>query len=199
MTDEELENLLPWYVNDTLSEEEREAVEALLSRSEQARDQLAFLQRLSQQIQDEPRDQVPELEWRRFQHEIQNTSRKGSRNWWKPGLAIAASVIMTLQISILAQRPSTDSDIQLLSQGIVISSLEGPHWRMQIEFHDNSSWQEISNLIYRVHGTIIEGPSSIGLLRIAVPENNSEYNSPEALLSWLRQQPQVIHAAIESN
>ena len=70
MNDEEIASLLPWYINDTLSEAERGEVEALLERSSQARNELNFLLQLSQQIKNEPADQASELGWRRLQREI---------------------------------------------------------------------------------------------------------------------------------
>lgn len=198
MTDQELENLLPWYVNGTLSENEREAVEAYLNRSEHAREQLAFLRQLSEQIQQNPPARAPEMEWRRFQRSMRKTGRDRKRDWWKPGLALAASLILALQVAIFMHAPNTVSETHLLSQGTVTSTLKGTYWQIQIEFREDSSWQEIRSLVKRVHGTIIDGPSTIGLLRVAVPVNNGEYPSPEALLSWLRQQSPVVHAALES-
>lgn len=199
MNDEEITSLLPWYVNGTLSEAERSEVEALLERSSQARKELEFFLQLSKRVKEEPMDSVSELGWRRLQRDIQKAERSAGSGWWKRGLAVAATLIVALQVGILAQRPDTRIDTRLLGQGGVTSPIEGTHWRLQIEFREDSNWREISKLIYRLRGTIIEGPSGIGLLHVAIPKNNGEYQSVEPLLSWLRQQPQVIHAAIESD
>ncbi len=199
MNDEEITNLLPWYVNGTLSEAERSEVEALLERSNTARKELEFFQELSKQVKEEPVGKVSELGWRRLQRDIQTLSRDAASGWWKRGLAVAATLILALQIGILVERPDTRVDTRLLGQGAATSPLQGTHWRLQIEFHKESDWREISDLIYRLRGTIIDGPSAIGLLHVAIPKNNREYASSETLLSWLRQQPQVIHAAIEGD
>jgi hypothetical protein len=199
MNDEEIASLLPWYVNGTLSEAERIEVEALLERSSRARNELEFFRELSKQVKEEPMDRVSELGWRRLQRDIQKLNRDTTSGWWRRGLAVAATLIVALQVGILAQRSDTRIDTRLLGQGAVTSPLEGTHWRLQIEFREESGWREISDLIYRLRGTIIDGPSAIGLLHVAIPKNNGEFASSEALLSWLRQQPQVVHAAVEGD
>jgi anti-sigma factor RsiW len=52
MNDEEIASLLPWYVNGTLSEAERSEVEALLARSNRARNELEFFRELSKQVKE---------------------------------------------------------------------------------------------------------------------------------------------------
>jgi hypothetical protein len=199
MNDEEIASLLPWYVNGTLSEAERSEVEALLARSNRARNELEFFRELSKQVKEEPVEKVSELGWRRLQRDIQKLNRDPGSGWWKRGLAVAATLIVALQVGILAQRQDTRVDTRLLGQGAVTSQLQGTHWRLQIEFREESDWREISDLIYGLQGTIIDGPSAIGLLHVAIPKNSGEYTSSESLLSWLRQQPQVIHAAVEGD
>ncbi|WP_101759120.1 hypothetical protein [Oceanicoccus sp. KOV_DT_Chl] len=195
MPDEEIINLLPWYVNDTLSEDERKQVEQLLTRSEEAREEEAFLRSLSQHVQSEAAAPVSELGWKRLQRDIRAEEKAPVRDWWKPGIAAAATVMLALQVGLWVQQPAVDNNSRLLSQAL--QGVQERHWLLQVEFKDESSWQAVAELINNIDGRVVDGPSSIGLVRIALPIDNKRFTSAQQLLDWLQQQPQILHAAVE--
>lgn len=196
MTDEELETLLPWYANGTLDGEEAAAVEALLQRSENARRELAFLRALSDQINRETSPAPSELGWQRLRRQLNTPVKTPARRWWKPGLAAAAAIIMALQVMIVTRQPEP-YDGQLLGAG---STQVVGHYRvLQVQFDDTTRWDELMAVVQAMHGTIVDGPGSIGLLRIQVPEQDARFATREQLLDWLQQQPGVTHAAFEND
>lgn len=196
MTDEELEQLLPWYVNGTLDEEESAAVEALLERSDSARQEVAFLRALSEQLSREPVPAPSELGWQRLRKQLHTVDPRPAQHWWKPGIAAAAIVIMTLQVMIVTREPQP-YDARML--GDAPSQVLENSWLIQIRFDQNRPWAELTAIVRELNGTIVGGPSGIGLLRISVPRERSGFASGDELLSWLQRQDGVTHAAIEGN
>lgn len=195
MTERRVEELLPWYVNGTLNDEERQQVESLLQSSEDARKELAILQQLSNEIQSESPTEFSELGWKRLQKKIREPEQRTDPGWWKPGLAAAATVIIALQVGIFTNILDPENDARLLSQGQPF--LQEPHWIIQVEFSEQSTWGQLATLLDKVEGRVIDGPSSIGLIRIAVPESNLQFSSKDQVVNWLQQQPSVTHAALE--
>lgn len=203
MTDRNIEDLLPWYINGTLNDDERSAVEALLERSSDARKQHEILKALADQVQTEPVMEASELGWRRLQKDIRAdkpseqaaTSPARSDGWWKQGVAIAAALVIALQVGILSQTPATDTSTRLLSEGL--PSLEQPHWLLQVEFKASAPWQQVSDVLSEIDGRVIDGPSGIGIVRVAVMKNGSQFASQQPLLSWFRAQSVVVHAVVE--
>lgn len=194
MTDEELEQLLPWYVNGTLDEAETAAVAALLERSASAREEVAFLRALSERIADESAPAPSELGWQRLRRQLAPAAPSAAQRWWKPGIAAAAAVIMALQVMIVSKQPEPyDADL-LGSQPSQVMPNQSV---VQLRFADDRDWSELMILLRELDGRIIDGPSSIGLLRIQLNRDHSRFASEAELLDWLQQQTGVTHVAIE--
>ncbi len=204
MTDEELINLLPWYINGTLSTSERDAVEGLLERSEKAREEHGFLLSLSRQVASESPQAPSELGWKRLQRDIRAEKQAAAKHastkqWWKPSLAAAATVMLALQVGFWYQDSTLDNNSRLLSDSLLDNPalLDDNYWVIQVEFNQGSDWERVTAVIDRMQGQIVDGPSSMGLLRIAVPQDNGRFGSSEQLVEWLKQQSSISHAAIE--
>lgn len=195
MKDSEIENLLPWYVNGTLDASEAVAVESLLQRSPQARQQVELLRGIAQQVKSEEPAPVSELGWRRLQKDIRAERSVNRQDWWRRGLVAAAMLVIALQVGILAKDPATDTSTHLLSEGTL--GFEQPHWLLQVEFQDETQWQVITELLNSINARVVDGPSGIGLILIGVPKTGAQFDSAEQLLTWLRQQAVVAHVAVE--
>ena len=102
-SDAELDLLLPWYVNGSLTGEELEAVEAYLAQSAKARDEVALLTALRQQVKDEKIENSPgELGLQRLKRDINRSDEQNKAptesgkvisiaSWWRP-LAVDRSM-----------------------------------------------------------------------------------------------------------
>lgn len=202
--DQRLLELLPWYLNGTLEAAERVRVDALLVRSAEAREALQSLRQLAAAVREEEqatnlRQPAPgDLGWARLQRSLrQETAATPRRDWWKPGLAVAAALVLALQIGILLRPAGTDSDWRLQSGGTAQQLLSGGY-RVQLRFVEHAQWQQIRGLLLEVDGLLIDGPSALGLVQVHVP-TDPRFADGKALLLWLQQQPVVQHAALVGN
>ncbi|MES2817530.1 MAG: hypothetical protein V4812_00900 [Pseudomonadota bacterium] len=199
--DQALLELLPWYLNDSLAEPEREQVQALLARSAEARESLDALRRLAQAVRAEEQtlnaEQAPPLEmgWARLQRSLQQQAKAPARrDWWKPSLAAAAALMVALQMGILMRPADTESDWRLQSGAGSQQQLSGGY-RLQLRFVDQAQWQQVRALLLELDGLLIDGPSVLGMVQVYIP-TSQRFADGAALLGWLQQQPVVQHAAL---
>jgi len=201
MNDDDVKTLLPWYVNGTLDDTEKQAVEAYLANSEEGRDEVQWLKNLQSTIAAESDIQAPtELGFKRLQktiaseQSVQQTPSISPKqdNWWKPAFAVAATLIISLQIGIVTnidQDTTTEllsgDDTALMAEQVVI----------QVQFSPEATWQEINTLVNAIDGQIIAGPSAIGLCKIAIDKNSNA----QAIEQQLANSSIVIESAIENN
>lgn len=198
--DRALLELLPWYLNGTLTGSELAAVEALLLRSAEAREELEVLRRLATAVREQEQqchgEQVPpyEMGWARLQRSLQQESRGAARrDWWKPGLAAAAALVVALQLGILMRPAQVDSDWQL--QGGGQEQLLSGGYRVQLRFVEHAQWQQIRALLLELDAVLVDGPSALGIVQLHVPADR-RFADGQALLQWLQQQAVVQHAAL---
>lgn len=198
--DRALLELLPWYLNGTLEGAELAAVEALLLRSAEAREELEVLRRLAAAVREQEQqgnaEQAPpfELGWARLQRSLQAEARPApQRDWWKPGLAAAAALVVALQLGILMRPAPLDSDWQLQSGGQ--EQLLSGGYRVQLRFVEHAQWQQIRALLLELDAVLVDGPSTLGVVQVHVPAD-PRFRDGQALLQWLQQQAVVQHAAL---
>lgn len=193
LDDRALLELLPWYLNGTLEGAELAAVEALLLRSAEAREELEVLRRLAAAVreQEQAHEAPPfELGWARLQRSLQPAPR---RDWWKPGLAAAAALVVALQLGILMRPAQVDSDWQLQSGGS--EQVLSGGYRVQLRFVEHAQWQQIRALLLELDAVLVDGPSALGVVQVHVPADK-RFRDGQALLQWLQQQAVVQHAAL---
>ena len=197
LDDRALLELLPWYLNGTLEGVELAAVEALLLRSAEAREELEVLRRLAAAVreQEQAHEAPPfELGWARLQRSLQQEARPAlRRDWWKPGLAAAAALVIALQLGILMRPAQVDSDWQLQSGGS--EQVLSGGYRVQLRFVEHAQWQQIRALLLELDAVLVDGPSALGVVQVHVPADKL-FRDGQALLQWLQQQAVVQHAAL---
>ena len=196
--DRALLELLPWYLNGTLDPQERANVEALLLRSAEAREELEVLRRLAAAVREQEHgagQPAPfELGWARLQRSLQQEARPAPRrDWWKPGLAAAAALVIALQLGILMRPAQTDSDWRMLSGGQ--EQVLSGGYRVQLRFVEHAQWQQIRALLLELDAVLVDGPSALGVVQVHVPAD-ARFADGQALLQWLQQQAVVQHAAL---
>jgi len=200
--DENLMALLPWYVNGTLSDDERQAVEALLQRSAEARATLETLQTLQTDIKAELQEPAPgELGWKRLQKSIRNQSNpiqipkaQRDRPIWNRFLAAAAVLIIALQVGLLLKTP-TDTTPRLLGTEPGTGQFENAQiYRLVIA--PDAAWSEVLALLQDLNAQLVDGPSALGVVTIAVkPPAERE----AAVLEQLSNHPAIEHAQAVSD
>lgn len=173
MTINDIELLLPFYVNNTLNEDEVKQVEQALGKHPNLREELSYLQVLQKQVRQQEYENSPgELGLKRLQKEqrlnkdhqqLEIVSK--AKNRWKYG-AIAAS-IMLVAVTVIdmgkndTYRAAGGSAI-VQHNGIVAS----------VTFSPNVTEQQIRKLLLDTNVFIIDGPSALGVYRLVVVNGN---------------------------
>jgi len=162
--DKHPEKLLPWYVNGTLTDEERRGLEEHLKGCEQCRKEVEYLKALRSQVKTTSDvASYGELGLKRLLSDIEKeaqTPRRFEFSRWQPALAIAASLIIMLQSLFLYNYWQKSGDITTLSgpvhKGVVL----------QVSFAPDASEAQIRKVLQSVEGSIIDGPGAIGIYRV---------------------------------
>ncbi|MDH5191524.1 MAG: zf-HC2 domain-containing protein [Gammaproteobacteria bacterium] len=162
------EDLLPWYVNGTLSSEEQSLVSAHLSSCDRCSQEVELLISI-QKVANEPVDDaVLDMAQRRFMRELNSTSTvKKDKTWWQPVFAAAAMLVIVVQFVVIMNiEQETDSyqPAGIEQTGIVY----------QIQFHDGVKEQDIRILLQSANASIIDGPGALGLYRVRLDNKNSK-------------------------
>ena len=194
--DAELEKLLPWYANGTLSDDERREVEAYLERSAEARAELAFLQGLRQQVKEEAIGNSPgELGWRRLQREIKRDGAgapaapavSASPGWWRPA-AIAAALVIVLQSAVLVGTWPGSEPQEMIPAGVP----SGEAAVLQVTFAPDATEAQISDLLRAVRGNLVGGPSALGIYRVEIGTDPNDAVAVGQIVERLRAEPDIV-------
>lgn len=215
--------VLPWYINETLSKQERAMVEGHLqvcvacqTECERCRVLATAVQAATQETWEPSRQHFNRLMvrieasavqrtpwqkvWQRladtyayFQQVLQHTPRPVQ---WT--LAAQGALAMLLLGGLVWQDAllPVERQYRTLTSGSASPSLEQP--QLRVVFADSITEKELRALLSSIQGTIIHGPSSVGVYTIAVPrvDNTSEHLS--SVLAKLRAHLQVRLAEPQS-
>jgi anti-sigma factor RsiW len=183
--DDETAALLPWYLNGTLGEAERQRVEAWL-RAVPGRDaELAMWHAVQLQMRNAPAaPEFDELAWRRLRSQLPGVRRT---SWLKVAAAASVLLIAGLQTAILVRDDA----------GVHRPLSEAPlpdQWRLHVRFEESATLREIAALLDRHEAQFVSGPSALGLYTITVSRNAA--SAPQPLLDALRAEPLVTDVAV---
>ncbi len=192
-----VEALLSWYVNGTLTEEERAQVTAHLEHCGRCREEVRFLTGLQQGIKRVADTSVdPELGLKRLMREIDaETPARRRTPWWQPSLA-AAAVVILVQGVLLFNLWQRDDDIGVRLAG------EAPPAEaviLQIQFDADAREEEIRALLRALDARFVDGPSAVGLYRIELSGvTPGDERALARALNTLREQREIVrHVAVE--
>lgn len=205
--------LLPWFVNGSLSERERERVEAHLAECRRCQEEErasraaaeavkgigevapsphpAQLRRLLDRVDEMEREERAHAgAWRvlaPFRALIEATPRP------LRGALVAQVAVILLLVGVLVWDATSSEPVGARNLYYTLSS-EVPKVRtvhLRVMFSPRSTEKEIRELLLDVRGQITEGPSRIGVYTIAVPAGSDPV---KMLLARLRSEPQVVFA-----
>ena len=172
----EIEQLLPFYVNGTLSGSEQERVEKALLANPELQEELDVLSKLQTEMRQMELGQSPgELGLKRLQKSLTaETSITAPKQiaandnivklGWKLA-AVAACLMLVVQTLVFVPEWSEDKD--LISAG---GSVVQPHGRLySITFAPDAREEDIRTLLLSVNGRFVDGPSALGVYRLSVP------------------------------
>lgn len=177
-TDEQL-NL---WAKGALPEAERVALEQKMAQDPALAKEAAFAKALRASLQNDPLTPPGELGLARLQKAIRAEQKPTPavlprQNFWKP-VAIAACLMVAVQAGLLVGPARWDQgavDVQPASGEVVTA---GP--RLQIVFNPAATMADIQRAVLSVNGSIVAGPSALGVFRLQLPEDAA---SEEAVTS----------------
>lgn len=185
--------LLPWFVNETLSTEDQHTVEQHLEACRQCQQEIALLQKMRTQVKKIRTESPGEFGLNRLLRTVRNdrtateASQQTSSQWWKTGFAIAASLIIFVQSGLLI-------DTWYISKPMI--PLSGPQEHglvLQVSFTPTTTEAQIREVITAIHGRFIDGPSSLGIYRIRLDDNKTSNEAAiESAIQHLRQKTEII-------
>ena len=188
MTDKYIIELLPWYINNTLDEEENRMVAEALEKDDELKKEYELLKSISTAIKAEKVQTPGEMGFARLKRSMkateqpkdipQRTSSHVTR--WKFA-AIAASLLLVAQASFMLNqtdeqqyyRPLGSENIQ---QGSIL-----------ITFAPNVTESQIRNVLLESQAVIIDGPSAAGIYRV-----RSSAQDKESTINKLKSYKDVI-------
>ena len=201
--DAELDQLLPWYVNGTLSDDERARVETYLAASAGAREEVELLRRLRDHVKESQPAQSPgELGLKRLQREIaaerkpastpaQAAPAGGSPGWWRPA-AIAAALVIAIQGALLFQTWQGGGVVDIAGSG----QAGGGIAVIEATFAPEATEAQIRAALQAIDGRLIDGPGALGVYRIQlIGVDGADEEAIRAALAALAARPDVVTGA----
>jgi anti-sigma factor RsiW len=180
--------LLPWYVNNTLSGDERHEVEAHLAGCERCRDELAWLRAVQGSARAAQGSGAGELGLQRLLRNVR--AQKPARRWWRPALATAAVLVIVLQsAAILQLRHPNPAVLTPLGAAAPAGAV------LQVRFRDDAREGQVRALLNDLGATVIGGPGALGVYRIRVPAGGDADAAMQRALAKLQASPEVAYAA----
>ncbi len=184
--------LLPWFVNETLSTEEQRTVEEHLETCPQCQQEIELLQKMRTHVKDIRTESPGEFGLNRLLNTVRNDRTVAappppSSRWWKTGFAIAASLIIFIQAGLLI-------DTWYISKPMIpLSGSQEHELVLQVSFSPTTTEAQIRDVITAVHGRFIDGPSSLGIYRIRLDKSGTSRESTiNSAIQHLRQQTEII-------
>ncbi|HEX6865477.1 MAG TPA: zf-HC2 domain-containing protein [Thermoanaerobaculia bacterium] len=203
-------DLLPWYVNGTLPGEERRAIEDHLAACSRCREEVTVC-RVTREALAEAGEVAPSphpVQLARLLSRVDELE-SGQGRGRRPFLASLKALLvpespvralLAFQLAVTAllvgllvwqqRQPETLPLYRTLS----LSAPEPPRGnaaRVRVLFAETATEKEIREVLLRVHGEIVGGPSAFGSYTVEIPTDGE---TPGALLAHLRSQPQVRFA-----
>lgn len=222
LSDQELKELLPFYVNLTLDPPERASVEDYLARSEEARREVLYLRELRKSLKAQPQATSPgELGLKRLQREIKRL--KESPESAEPGEVPAPAAELLPFRGHESQNPGEETATEavpawwrklaiaacaalVLLGGVSLSRQflhngdspqlagDGSAAVLQVTFKPQVTENAIRSLLLEYNLTITAGPSALGIYELSFFAGESGKDL-ETILRQLRERNTVIESA----
>lgn len=204
-THDEAFELLPWFVNGTLSDTEHVGVDRHIRTCLPCRIALQEQYQLQALLEEQPTvplsaepafdrllQEIGESRWRR----VQRTRPWISLPRFLPSVSrhavTAAVLIISLGLASWLATTSFDGDAE--SEFATLSAGSGSRFDLDIVFVDGIAESELRALIRDIDGAITGGPSDIGRYRVRVGTSAGDRADVDAVLQMLRSDQRVRFA-----
>lgn len=213
-------NLLPWYVNGTLDDSERLFVEKHTKVCLHCRRELANLEKLAGQVvstnvfdmasqgsfsvlkqrisRETKRVEQPLIlanQFGRIYKSIIERVSQGSRQnrFILAFLVVTLVALPGLFISTLLHVDNQPPVYRTLSDKLADKmELKTEHRRLRVIFKEGVERKTIDRILGSIHGRIVEGPDSRGVIHVQIEDQNIKQSTLSSRLAELRTNPNVI-------
>ena len=195
---EDLSLLLPWYVNGTLSEDERIAVQEHLADCEECRDSLALLADMQEAARNEPSSPIvpqPRLEALLGAVDAQET-KDLRRSWIKPRAAAALVGVVMLGIFFAVLKPEQGPDTPLFKTATSDSGRDPMDYVLVIEFTPEVAASRRGDVLDSIGGTIIGDGNVPQSVRVAVSLPVATLDELDRFTGQLEAEPDIVSVRV---
>ena len=197
MTHREIIELLPWYVNSTLAEQERTGIDAHLAACPDCRKQVETLQAIREaEIELNEAAPVPSpflltraLEQIDVLEARPRTWLHALFSWWSPTPRLARAV-MAAQLALLVCLAGFTGWRE--RSFTTLTGPSGSGVKIVVGFEPGATEEQLRQTLREIDGEIVAGPSALNLYTVRVGASAGEV---ERLLEKLRQNRAVIRHA----
>ncbi len=220
MKHQEIIELLPWYVNGTLSQMERSTVVQHLAEGCQECGKevasLTAMRKLVVTVGDDAPGPSPHLlngalaqieDYERTR--LQQARSKPSQSWmstlresWWPKTPVFARMALAAQMALLLV-VGTVAVYQHNHPETIYKTESGPSVAQQdkamisVVFNEKASERDIRQTLEEIHGTIVEGPTAQGSYTVQLPIHPEQTVEVGKVLQTLLRKRQVVSSALE--
>src|SRR5262245_29614850 len=218
MTHQEVIELLPWYANATLSERERQEVDAHLSSCATCAEELNQLKTIQLAVV-ESAEALPEpsnallqramAEIDTFERGRKKTAAKSGSwlseileqagdalfGWFGPMPSLARAVVAAQFLVIVGLAGGLGYSMWNRGETTTLSGVDrgsGDHARIKIAFSESTTAAQLRQLLGEFRGEIVAGPSAQGLYTIEVPIARTNTDQLDRLVQSLRAKQQIV-------
>jgi hypothetical protein len=177
MSERRFDELLPWYVNDTLGVEDRAWFEAYLKEHPEAASELEWHRALSERIRGNVPAVPATIGLAKAMTLVQGDRPTlverisgffGSALTLRPALALAGLAVIAVQGGVILQMRSATQDEAVELRTLKASvAKEGP--MLKVNFAPDAKEADIRHLLMSVQGHLAGGPGQLGDYFIVVP------------------------------
>ena len=198
---------LPLFVNRTLPESEKKEIYEHIKMCPSCQTELSEWEALASAVKGQEADNPDiSLAWsrteRRFNTErrpinpsVEKKDRPPFIRWFFPSFAwglVAVQgiiIIIGLMVYILESRKNGDVWRTL---GEKTAAIKKDDIRLQVVFQQDAKASDIADLLSKVEGQIVSGPSNQGVFEISIPLHIVKKNSMDSVLKLFRQRTDVV-------
>jgi hypothetical protein len=174
------DELLPWYVNGTLTGTELADVEAHVTACPRCQDEITVLRAMHAAAK-VASDTIPsEFAWQRLRRDMKqpSTTQSKKRQWWIPSMAAAALLVIAVQSVIILNLTPSEGGYGLAGKHL-------PGAIVQVKFNPAATEEQVRNSLQAVSADIVAGPSATGLYMLRLSDEAHDPAVNQKILSLM--------------